>query len=541
MNLTQAFKNQPLPIRIGIVVLGILLVSIIIRSFGSDNSIDAEPVGLISTPEVSLANVTELGNKSTALSLVGKVTSLNEASIRSETPGTITTLRVKLGDVIGAGSIIATLSNDTERAQLLQAEGAYEASRASLAKVQSGARSEQRDISNLSVTAAKANESESQRLALTTITNTFATLDDAIRGKTDTLFTNPRSRSATLNVEIPDTRLSQQIERERMEIEELLQSRELRLKTLTTSSALDAELSQLDTETRILKSYLDDVITGLGKLQATTQLPQTTIDGYRASATLARSMVGGALANISNSRDQLSAKKTASEIAIKQQTQTVSGERPEDIQIAQAGVTQALGNLRASQARYEKTIIRSPISGTVNSLSITLGDFVGAYEPVAVVGNNGALEIIIGATEESARELAVGQPVLIEGTTKGIITRIASALDPKTQKIEIRIGVVDQNDTLVNGASVRVEFTREHADATKTTNEISLPLASIKMTPDGAFVFTVTASSTIEAHKIELGAIQGEVIRVEKGITSDMVIVTDARGLKPGETVIVKN
>jgi len=63
-------------------------------------------------------------------------------------------------------------------------------------------------------------------------------------------------------------------------------------------------------------------------------------------------------------------------------------------------------------------------------------------------------------------------------------------------------------------------------------------LNAAKITPQGPIVFTVTASSTLAAHPVALGAILGDQV-VVSGITATTTIVTDARGLAAGQTVVV--
>jgi multidrug efflux pump subunit AcrA (membrane-fusion protein) len=54
-------------------------------------------------------------------------------------------------------------------------------------------------------------------------------------------------------------------------------------------------------------------------------------------------------------------------------------------------------------------------------------------------------------------------------------------------------------------------------------------------------VFTVNpATKALAAHSVQIGAILGENIQVISGLTPDMEIVTDARGLTAGQKVSLK-
>ena len=59
--------------------------------------------------------------------------------------------------------------------------------------------------------------------------------------------------------------------------------------------------------------------------------------------------------------------------------------------------------------------------------------------------------------------------------------------------------------------------------------------------PSGSVVFTVSTSSTLVAHSVVQGTLLGDQIVISEGLTPDMRIVTDARGLKEGVEVTVAN
>ena len=111
-------------------------------------------------------------------------------------------------------------------------------------------------------------------------------------------------------------------------------------------------------------------------------------------------------------------------------------------------------------------------------------------------------------TEEDMRQLSVGAKVSIGETASGVVTKVASALDPRTKKIEI-------------------------------------PISALKITPQGSFVFTVVESTStpyegvLVSHKVTEGALLGDKIQILEGVTPEMILVTDVRGLQAGKTVTI--
>ncbi len=170
----------------------------------------------------------------------------------------------------------------------------------------------------------------------------------------------------------------------------------------------------------------------------------------------------------------------------------------------------------------------------------------------------------------------VGDAAIIDNEKEGVVSFIASAIDPLTKKIKCTIAFKNSKEAdkkLVNGQSVRISVKREesiHMENKKNIKEINenvisrlshqvpskIALASIKLTPKGAFVFTFEkatntlsiakeeASSTIgkvKAKEITLGRVLGDEVIILGGLEGLETIVQDARGLKDNQEVLVAN
>jgi RND family efflux transporter MFP subunit len=275
--------------------------------------------------------------------------------------------------------------------------------------------------------------------------------------------------------------------------------------------------------------------TAYSKALPDSNFSQAALDGGKANTQAARQAIAGTLSSLVSSRTALTASITASKVA------GGATESSGTLATANASVKQAQGAYDAALSRLEKTIIRSPINGTLNSLTINTGDFIGAFTQVAVVSNNGALEIVAFVNEDDAKRVVVGAQATINDSVAGVVTRVASAIDPTTKKIEVRVGIKDTNAGLINGKSVSVKITKSKKDVSTTTRAnsgpIVIPLSALKLTPRGANVFTVSATDTLIAIPVKEGAILGEQIQILEGLTGTESIVVDARGLKEGQVV----
>lgn len=502
-------------------VVGIVLIIALFALSAALRGEDTATTGAGETKRaVMIVPLGELQSTDAPLSLTGKVTSVSEAIVRAESSGRMSVYR-KLGDFVPAGGIIGEFENATERAQVLSAEGAYQAAQAA------------RDIARINRGSAGNALSEARTGALNTLSTVYTTLDDVIRQKTDALWTNPKERNAKLIPTVSDFKLVIALEAERVALEGLLIDRESKLASLSTASDLSAELTAAESELRRVSKYLDDLSLALSRAIPDQQATVAQIEGWKAVVGGVRQNVNGMLTAVSASRTALSNATAASEIA--ERNAGVS----EGVAAAEAQVVSALGNLRAAQARLEKTIVRSPISGTINSLSAKTGDFLSPFSEVAVVANNSALEVLAYVSEDDARSLVVGSAVDIDGRAKGILTKIPGALEPKTRLIELKIGITEGAKSLVNGESVRIAISRPSSTRTSQVDLLFVPISAVKITPSGNFLFTVTASSTLSALPVDIGAIRGESIEVRTDLPRETPIVTDARGLKDGQEVVV--
>ena len=514
------------------VITGIIVIAIALIGWNASKKTPEVVEAVQTDRSVTLASVGDLSLHTSPLPLLGTVTSLSEAKIKAESSGKLVGVYKKLGDHVTAGEVIAEFDNSSERAALLSAQGVYDAAKAGVGTaLLSG------DSASVSQNSAQQVLDAAKNSALNAVNAAYVSLDDAVRVKSDGSFRNPQTSNAQFIVNTSDSRLAIDLPQQRVTIETMLKARSAKNQTLTTASDLLFELDAVQTETQAVKDFLDLLSLAYSHAIPDSSVTTATIAGFQTFNGLARSEISGTLTAIGGARSAFNAAITGTKVAANTLTQSSQG----STLAADANVKAALGALQGAQSRLEKTIVRSPISGTINSLSVETGDFVSPFADIAVVSNNGALEVVAYATDDDAKVLKVGSKVTLNDTVTGVITRIASALDPKTKKIEVRIGITGDKGGLINGQSVRIAAARALAAPGKKAAVLQIPLSALKITPTGSVVFTVSTSSTLVSHSVVQGTLLGDQIVISEGLTPDMRIVTDARGLKEGMEVTVAN
>ena len=401
-----------------------------------------------------------------ALQLVGSVEAVSEVRLQSEASGRITRVNVTLGQQVRAGQTVATIENASEYASLLQAQGSYEAAVAAAAS------------SDVGVAEAKNNAVDAYRDA-------YAAANSVIINSVDSLYSNPRQ--ATPGVKIQGGTYTFFLNEERYALNAILEDFQSTANTLTPSSNLAAELSDAREIVGRVQGLIQAFLVQLPKQPVEGIFTTAEIEAFQSELTTARATLNATLAQIDSARESLNRAE-------------ISG-TGSTVSAADAQVKQALGGLRAAEANYAKTIIKTSIAGTVNTVSVKTGDYVTNQSPIAVIANNNALEITAYISESERGRAAIGDTVTIEEKFEGTVSNIAPAVDPTTKKVEIKIQTTATE--LSNGDTVRLSIAGTEPSDTDTstvTTDIIVPITALKVETDRIVIFTASEENVLEAH-----------------------------------------
>ncbi len=473
------------------VAMGIAAAVVLIGGISFLHSLGKVDEGQNELRTVTLASAGSLSGTGDGASVIGTVRSIAEAQILAESGGTVRSVRTQQGAGVPAGFVIAELENASQRATVLQAEGAYDAAVAA-----------RNSVSPVDAALGARN----------TYQSAFSAIEYALENQVDSFYGTPGPYGP--NFTLGEGRFSQSyFPSKRAELDRMIDAWRVNL-----ASAASRDPEQLLGEAIATANAANELLSSIAEV--------TNASGSNASATQ--------VANLASARATISAQASALASAREAyRSKNVGSSASVD-----ASVKQALGSLRGAQAQLEKTLIRAPLAGTVNFLPIRVGDYVTAYTHVATVAQNGALEVVTYVSEDEREQLSAGEKVTINENVPGVITRVAPALDPTTRQIEVHVAVTGDATGLVNGQSVRVQLPNTDVVATgAVAGPLMLPLASVKLRANDRVVFTVDTEGRIVGNPVTIGAVHGDRIEVLSGVSSDMRIVTDARGLAEGEKV----
>lgn len=481
-----------------------LIIVLVLLGYATMQKKSPAAESIVSEKTVTLKTSAEFAASGNGLPIVGLVKSVSQATLQAQSQGVVMKVYRGVGDYVGAGAIIAELENSAQRAALLQAQGVLEASL--------GSNSRDQKLAN-----------EASIGGVNTLLSTFDTVNDVIRNKTDVMFSNPESSVPQFLLTTSNSQLVTTIANQRQALTAIVEGQESRRRKLSTSSDLIAELDRAEREVRTVQDYVENINAALNSSIPTTAVPTATIDTWKTNAATARTNLNTALSSISSARDSW-------------HTKTALGGATNSIN--DAALKQAQAAVLLAQSNLEKTIIRAPISGQINSLTLEIGNFVSLYQPVAVIANNGALMIESYVTESDRAMISIGSKANVEGKYHGVVSEIAPGIDPATKKIKIKILLSDSNVALTSGQSASVTLERSKQTTLQNDTKVIIPISAVKILPDGQAVLTVVDNKIVE-NKVELGPLLGEKVYILRGVTADMKMVTDARGLKQGDVVRV--
>jgi membrane fusion protein, multidrug efflux system len=197
---------------------------------------------------------------------------------------------------------------------------------------------------------------------------------------------------------------------------------------------------------------------------------------------------------------------------------------------ARSRAESAAAQARSLRTRLERTAIRAPIAGTVESREVEVGSTVSPGTPVARIVDLSVVKVTAGVPERFAADLGVGDEVRVgigergRAEHTGRLAFVGLAVAERGRTFPIEVEIRDPEAGLRPGMTANLRLPRRViADA------ILIPQAAMLRDEGGFFVYVV------EERGGEQVAVRREVMA---GATEGGRVLVEA-GLQPGERVVV--
>lgn len=272
-------------------------------------------------------------------------------------------------------------------------------------------------------------------------------------------------------------------------------------------------------------------------------LAELDVADYALQASAAQAQYAAAEADLVRARDEhkryaaLAGQQLVSRSALDAQTAAFKAAQ------GQANAARANLDVARNQAQYAQ--LKAPTDGVIASRQAEAGQVVAAGQTVYTLAADGAREVAIALPENTIRDFAVGQAVMVElwnqpgSRLPGTIREIAPAADAQARTYATRISLAaDALNEVELGQSARVYLVTGKADT------LRLPLAAIQQGSDGrASVWVVNpADGTLQARAVTVGAYGADSVPVLSGVgVDDWVVAAGGHLLRDGQAVSAVN
>lgn len=200
----------------------------------------------------------------------------------------------------------------------------------------------------------------------------------------------------------------------------------------------------------------------------------------------------------------------------------------------------ARATLAQSQAKYNDTFIKSPISGIVTEKNINAGELAGSSSPLITVVSLDRIVVHTNVNEDQVNLLKEGQQVEVkvsavsESPFKGALTGIAPAANQTNKVFSVKIELDNKDHLLKPGmfAEVILHWTDPPS--------LLIPREAVIAGEGGSKVF-VLENGAAKERNIETGKSDDKNITVLSGLKQDEeVIIKGLNSLKDGVKVSVE-
>ncbi len=180
--------------------------------------------------------------------------------------------------------------------------------------------------------------------------------------------------------------------------------------------------------------------------------------------------------------------------------------------------------LTALEERLDRTVIRAPIPGTLDTREVEVGTMVSAGTPVARLVRLNPVKVRGGVPERFAGDVRQGSSarvtfdVLDEEVEEVAVTYVGSTVDPQTRTFEVEVVVPNPGRIIKPEMVANIEIVRQdHEDA------LFIPQDALVRVEDGYVAYVVAQDeegrTVAQARSLTLGPAQRNLVLVRDGLS----------------------
>ncbi len=505
------------------VIWGIIIIVILgligSKVFGSKNT-----AGNIQTDTAKKQNL-----KLTVLT-TGQVVSGTDLDLSFTGSGVVKQVKVKEGDVVKAGQVLATLDQVSAQASLTTAMGGLAQARANYEKVLAGSSDQQVAVSQAAVNTAEVALQNASTSLTTTIAQQNTSVNNAYNTLLNTSFSAIPGSGNLSNVSPAITGTYNGTAQGQYKIS-LYQS----------GVGLGFQVSGLESASGISQSqpvplgthglYIQFNGTPSSSDTWTVNIPNTYSPTYTANYNAYQTALQSQATAVSAAQGQVSSAQSALAQAQANLDQALAKARPADVSAAQAAILSAQGQVQSAQALYNNTVLTAPADGTITKVDIKLGELASAQKEVMVLQNVNDLHAEANVSEANIASLQTSQTVDFTFDALGPDRHFAGTVLTVNPASTVVSGVVDYlvKASLPNIPDIKPGMTANMTIlVSQKDNTLSVPQQAIVSQNGSQYVRVIDDPKTKTYHQVQ----------VQTGLTADGGLVEITSGVNEGQEIV---
>ncbi|MFA6281599.1 MAG: efflux RND transporter periplasmic adaptor subunit [Candidatus Omnitrophota bacterium] len=504
----------------------VVILAIIAGRAVGDKPVEQTSVGF--QPSVQLLEAKDYKQNFHKISANGTVESLQQIDIKSETSGKITRMNIKVGDNVEANEVLMVVDQSNASATLTSAQGVLAQAQASYEKLLSGATEESVQVAKDSIASAQQSLDSQYNGGINTLNDSYIKMYNAysvVGSIQKEYFSGNDQEGLTVRLE-KDYGIYESMN----DSKALIDSAKASGKQSDINIAISQTVSSLN-ETLNALTVIRGICDSTSYQFKVSSVEKTSLDNQKA-------LISSILTNVTALQQNIASSKLSLQKVENQLNAITAPPTQPDIDLAEAQILAARGQLQAAETAYRNTSIKAPFNGVISSLFVKSGELISAGQKVTSVVNNGkGLQIKVFVSSEDLLFIAIGTAVEI-GNKKasGVVTNFSSSVDADTRNAEVDIIVTDsENSGLIIGQNVSVNIL---GNDDSVANAYILPLQSVKLTSDGkSIVYILDANQRAQEINVTIGEVNGENIEVIDGLFDDAEIISNAYDITTNQKV----
>lgn len=184
--------------------------------------------------------------------------------------------------------------------------------------------------------------------------------------------------------------------------------------------------------------------------------------------------------------------------------------------------------LQLAEQQLSDTVVLAPLDGVVLNRSVAVGTYVQAGQPIVELAKISPLRFRASVPERFARQLRVGQPVLLkfsDDERQTQVARISPALDPASRSLVFEANVLNEDNALRSGLFGQAEVILD-----QQSTAIAVPSSALVRFAGVDKVWRVADGKVSEA-VVQVGREVDGLIEITDGLASgDSILQIGASG-----------